>query len=126
MRLLARNKRPVWYCLYKGVEMVKDSDGNRTGERAVAYQEPVRLMCNVTAASGSAAEEGFGIGVSYDKVIQVDGTTCPIDERTMLYVDSQPPGDFDPTDATCDYAVTRVSKSLNHTSIAISRVRQDG
>lgn len=126
MRLLARNRRKVWYCLYQGRNPILDQDGYDTGETAITYSSPVALMANVTAASGDATQEQFGIGIRYDKVLQVAGTDCPIDEHALLFVDVEPPEEFDPANVTADYAVTRVSKSLNSTSIAVSRVRQDG
>ncbi|MDD6566987.1 MAG: hypothetical protein PUF11_09435 [Parafannyhessea umbonata] len=124
MRLLARNRRKVWYCLYQGRNPILDADGDDTGEVAVTYSEPVALLANVTAASGDAAQEQFGVGIKYDKVLQVAGTSCPIDEHSLLFVDTEPPADFDAANVPADYAVTRVSKSLNSTSIAVSRVRQ--
>ncbi|RHJ96115.1 hypothetical protein DW090_01590 [Olsenella sp. AM05-17] len=126
MRLLARNRRKVWYCLYQGRNPILDQDGYDTGETAITYSSPVALMANVTAASGDATQEQFGIGIRYDKVLQVAGTDCPVDEHALLFVDVKPPEEFDPANVTADYAVTRVSKSLNSTSIAVSRVRQDG
>lgn len=122
MRLLARNQRRVWYCLNQGRTPITDSNGNETGEYEVAYSEPKQLMANVTAASGSAEQEQFGIGIQYDKVLQVSGTTCPIDEHSLLFIDTEPPtGAENPADSA-DYIVKRVSVSLNHTSIAAARV----
>lgn len=34
MRTLMRNKRPVWYALYVGVQELQDEMGNFTGEYA--------------------------------------------------------------------------------------------
>lgn len=123
MRMLERNKRRLWYCLYEGRKPILDEDGFDTGETAISYSEPTELMANVTAASGDATQEQFGVGVTYDKVVQVAGTDCPIDERTVLFVDSEPPDEFDQTSVGGDYVVRRVSRSLNSTSIAIARVR---
>lgn len=123
MRNLLRNQRRVWYCPYSGRTAITDPDGHDTGETAVAYGEPVAAMANVSAASGDATQEMFGIGVSYDKVLQLPGTGWPIDERTVLYVDREPPGEFVATGVEADYAVVRVSTSLNQTSVAVRKVR---
>ena len=123
MRNLDRNKQPLWYCLYEGKTEIVDDDGYGTGEFGVAYAKPVRAMGHVTAASGDAAVEQFGIGTKYDKVVQLQGTDWPIEESTVLFVDHEPPDDFDPSAVEFDYTVTRVSKSLNQTSVAISKVR---
>lgn len=123
MRLLKRNQIPFWYCLYKGKQPIYDADGYDTGETALTYAEPVKVKAHITAASGDVTYEQFGIGVVYDKVVQLDGTDWDIDEQTVLFVDKDPPATFDAQNVPCDYTVTRVSKSLNFTSLAIKKVR---
>lgn len=123
MRMLRRNMRPFWYCAYQGRSTIIDSDGYDTGEPTVTYAKPVRVMGNVGAASGDSEVEQFGVGVSYDKVIILAGTDWPIDERTLLFLDTEPPSDFDQSNVSADYAVVRVSKSITQTSIAARRLR---
>lgn len=123
---LARNQRTFWYALYAGRTTVKDSDGNDTGEPCVAYSAPVAARGNVSAASGNAQQEQFGIGVTYDVVIQLPGTDWPIDEYAVLWLSKPPAATYDPTSPGNDYAVVRVSKSLNQTSVAARRVTSDG
>ena len=122
MRMLARNQRKVWYCLYRGRTPITDSDGNETGEYVISYSDPIEIMANVSAASGSEEMEQFGIGVRYDKVLQIAGTTCPIDEHSLLFMDTSPPDGSDSPSDSADYIVKRVSVSLNSTSIAASRI----
>lgn len=122
MRMLRRNMRPFWYCAYEGRSTIVDDDGYDTGEPAVTYASPVKVMGNVGAASGNSEVEQFGVGVSYDKVIILAGTDWPIDERTLLFLDTEPPKEFDPSSVAADYAVVRVSKSITQTSIAAKRI----
>lgn len=120
MRCLNRNKRTFWYALYEGRKehTVEDEYGNvlSTGEYEVSYSEPVKTEGNVSTASGATATELFGAMEGYDKVIVIDDVECPIDEHSILWVDTND------SDGAHDYIVKRVARSLNSVAIAISRV----
>lgn len=121
MKLMKRNLKPVWYCLYSTKATQKDDDGYETGEDGVSYGEPVKLMCNVSPATGFAQTDVFGNLESYDKVLITDDMNCPIDENTVLFIDKEPQvADGKPL---YDYTVKRVAKSLNSISIAVSKVK---
>lgn len=90
MRLMKRNLKPIWYCLYQGRVPVTDSDGYETGETEISYSDPVELKVNVSPASGQAQDEMFGTLEDYDKVIITDWMGCPIDENSVLFVDMAP------------------------------------
>ena len=121
MRIMERNKKGVWYCLYDRKEPIIDEDGNETGEEKVAYKQAERLRANVSAASGSSQVEQFGNLAGYDKVIVTDNTSCPIDENTVLFIDKEPEYDEDGK-PLYDYMVKRVARSLNSVSIAVTKV----
>lgn len=121
MKLMKRNLKPVYYCLYKGREPLLDEDGNETGEYQVGYEVPVKMMCSVSPATGYAQVNMFGNLESYDKVLITDNTDCPIDENSLLFVDKEPEFGND-GNPLCDYRVRRVAKSLNSISYAISKV----
>ena len=120
MKLLKRNLQPIWYCLYRGKSEAHDDEGYETGEKSVSYEKPVKLMCNVSPATGEAQIALFGSLESYDKVIVTDDMNCPIDENTVLFIDKAP--NFQGTPAY-DYKVRRVAKSHNSISIAVSKVK---
>lgn len=119
---MKRNLRPVHYCLFKGEEPVKDEDGYESGEKQPTYEEPVKLMCNVSPATGYAQTEMFGNLESYDKVLITDDMSCPIDENTVLFIDTDP-AYTDDGKPLYDYTVRRVAKSLNHISYAVRKVK---
>lgn len=121
MKLMNRNKIPVYYCLYKGKKALLDEEGNETSEYEVEYKRPAKLMCSVSHATGYAQMDMFGKLDSYDKVLITDDTTCPIDENTVLFVDKRP--DFRQGKPAFDYVVQRVAKSPNSISYAIAKVR---
>ncbi len=119
MRCMTRNKTPFYYALYKGQVEIIDEYGNATGEYETSYDEPVLTSGNISAAQGEIQSRQFGESESYDKVIVLDDKDTPIDEYTILWVDTLP----QPNEGTpYDYIVRKVARSLNSVSIAISKV----
>lgn len=121
MRTLKRNQRLFYYCLYQGKEPITDEYGNETGETRVTYAEPVQMMANISPATGNSNTEQFGNLDNYDKVIVTDNLDCPIDENSVLFIDKEPEHNTE-GDPMFDYVVSRVAKSLNSVSIAVSKV----
>lgn len=114
------NKKPFWYCLYNGSEMIEEG-GYKTGERRLLYGEPKQMSANISAAKGTSEAEVFGTELNYDRVIVTCDMDCPIDEQTVLFVEKEPAYDA-AGNPLFDYVVKRVAKSLNVVNIAISRV----
>lgn len=121
MRCLHRNKRKFYYALFKEKVAIKDEYGNDSGEYRVVYQTPVEMKANVSAATGEAQVEQFGNSLSYDKVIITDELDCPVDEHSVLCIDSPPSYDED-GNLIFDYIVKKVAKSINTISFAVSKV----
>lgn len=115
MMTMAENERTFWYALYKQTDVQYDDYGNETGDPVIVYEDPVEMSANVSEATGISSTQQFGNYMDYDKVIVTDWMECPIDENTVLYIDTEP-------DELPDYVVSRVSKSLNSVSIVIRRV----
>ena len=123
MRCLTRNKRKFYYASYIGETEITDEYGNSTGEYKLAYEKPVPTYGNVSAAQGEVQSRQFGESESYDKVIVLDDSDTPIDEYSILWVDTLPHLNVDgSTDTPHDYVVRKVARSLNGVSIAISKV----
>ena len=123
MRCLTRNKTPFYYAPYMGETEITDEFGNLTGEYAITYGNPVGVSGNVSAAQGEMQSRQFGESESYDKVIVLDDRNTPIDEYSILWVDTLPHLNEDgSTDTPHDYIVRKVARSLNSVSIAISKV----
>lgn len=145
MRCLNRNKVSFHYATYidKQPVYVTDEYGNQlaTGEYQTIYTNPVPCGANISPASGATATELFGSVEGYDKVIVMDDPECPIDEYSILWIDTSPEiepdigsnavleittggviigdnGHFTPH----DYIVKRVARSLNSVAIAVSKV----
>ena len=127
MRTLARNKSKFYFASYVEETEIIDEYGNATGEYAVSHSNPIKCFGNVSVAQGETQIQPFGESERYDKVIVLDDNNAPIDEHTILWVDTLPRLNEDgSTDTPHDYVVKRVAKSLNAFSIAIRKVSVDG
>ena len=123
MRCMVRNKRTFYYATYIGETEIIDEYGNATGEYALSYSNPIKYKGNVSAVQGEMQSRQFGESESYDKVIVLDDSNAPIDEYSILWVDTLPQlNDDGSTDTPHDYIVRKVASSLNGTSIAIGKV----
>ena len=119
---MARNKTAFYYALYTGQTEIIDEYGNATGQYSVTYDNPTKALGNVSAAQGEVETRQFGDTNSYDKVIVLDDVNTPIDEYSILWVDTPPILDGGSTETPHDYVVKKVARSLNSVSIAISKV----
>lgn len=135
MRMMVRNKSKFFYALYNSKVPKTDEYGNVTGEYDIIRDNPVEFNANISAAKGETSTRQFGESESYDKVIVMDNDAPPIDEYTVLWVDTTPQVDEDGALALNDdgevitphdYIVKKVAKSLNSVSIAISKVTVSG
>ena len=123
MRCMVRNKTKFYYALYIDKDERKDEYGNTTGEYEIIHGNPIETLGNVSSARGEIQSRQFGESESYDKVIVLDNPKTPIDEYSILWVDTLPHLNADgTTDTPHDYVVKKVAKSLNSVSIAISKV----
>lgn len=135
MRCMNRNKVKFFYSLYEGREPITDEYGNVTGEYDVKHGNPTEGYANISAAKGETQTRQFGESETYDKVIVMDNEAPPIDEYSVLWVDTVPKLNEDGSLAADeegnvltphDYIVKKVAKSLNNVSIAISKVNVSG
>lgn len=134
MRCLLRNMVIFHYALYEGKNEIEDEYGNTTGEYELIYSKPVKCRANISAAQGEVQSRQFGESESYDKVIVLDKADIPINEYSILWVDTTPlieNGELALDErgeiiTPHDYIVKKVARSLNCVSIAISKVRVDG
>lgn len=122
MRCLVRNKTTFFYALHNGQTELIDEYGNATGQYEISYTAPKRMCGNVSAAQGEIQSRQFGESESYDKVIVLDDVNTPIDEYSILWVDTLPKVVGGTTTTPHDYIVKKVARSLNSVSIAISKV----
>lgn len=130
MRSLEINKQTIWYSLYLGKVTVKDEEGNDTGETELKYTDPVSVKIRVSPNKGESNVQQFGLSLDYDRTM-VTTDKLPIDEHSILWVDSAPELETDGTlklkpDGTPvtphEYIVKRVAPDNNVTQYAIKKV----
>ena len=127
MRCLRRNKVTFFYALYSSKIPITDNYGNKTGEYGNIYGNPVEIHGNVSAARGETVTRQFGEDEAYDRVIVLDDPQCPIDEFSILWIDTLPEIGVDgDTQTPHDYVVKKVARSINSVSIAVSKVTVRG
>lgn len=123
MRSLLRNNRTFYYAKYDGKTELIDDYGNITGQFEIVYSMPIKTDGNISASKGEMQNQQFGDSENYDKVIVLDNKDIPIDEYSILWVDTLPVlNDDGSTETPHDYIVRQVARSLNSVSIAISKV----
>jgi hypothetical protein len=124
---MVRNKSKFYYASYIDETEIIDEYGNGTGEYEISYSNPKECKGNVSAAQGEIQSRQFGESESYDKVIVLDDRNAPIDEHSILWVDTLPClNDDGTTDTPHDYVCKRIARSLNGVSIAIKKVDVNG
>lgn len=117
MTNLTINERQFYYALWEESIVQEDEWGNETGENVPIYSEPYQMSANISEVRGLATTRTVGIEVDYDATILTHDLNCPIDEKSVLWVNTNP-NDDEPF----DYIVRRVAKSLNVITILIKRV----
>ena len=123
MRTRQRISQPLYYRLYVGKSEMTDEYGNSLGEYEITYGEPVAFNANISPATGESAIEQFGSLDYYDKIIQTCDMDCPIDENSVLYIDTMPVYDeVEKVWSAHDYVVKRIAKSVNTIRIAVAKV----
>lgn len=119
MRTIKRNKRPVAYAFYSGVEELTDEYGNYTGEYSVSYTDPVKTLMNVSGGRGQADIALFGLTQTFARTATTEDLETDFNEETVFWIENDP--DTDPF----DYRVVAVSRTINQVVLALAEVEHD-
>ena len=106
-------------------------DGNKvpveTGEYETGYSVPVDFMGNISMSGGEAEAKEFGMDIGdFDAVIVLEKDDVPLTEISIIWHTS--PVKYKDEQNTivdsksADYAVKRVSPSLNFTKVLLQRI----
>ena len=120
MRGLERNKTTFYYATVTGETDVVDDDGLYTGETTITYSTPVEIRGHVSPASGSVMAEVFGLDSAYSKAIVIDDPDCPIDETSVLWINT--PATDSGGVLPYNYVVRRKAVSRNYVVYAVEEV----
>ena len=142
MRSLKKNKKKLWYSTYadKITEYYRDSDGNiiydeidgelipRIKCERAGYANPVLFYANISAGKGTSQEEVFGVSLDYTKTISTTDMSLPLDEKSLVWFETEPIYNVDGTvnEASADYSVVGIAKSLNNVVYALKKRAKDG
>lgn len=118
MRTLKRNKRPVAFAFYAGVQELTDDYGNYTGEYDVSYTEPVKTMMNVSGGRGQADIALFGLAQTFARTATTEDLDTPFSTETVFWIEKDP--DTEPF----DYRVVAISRTINQVVLALAEVER--
>ena len=133
MRMNYRNMQPFWYALYDDTAVDYDEYGNEIDPHTT-YHKPVKAEANISAARGSVVAQQFGDDDRYDRIIAIGDRDTPIDESSVLWIDTVPELDANgelkvnangEIVTPWDYIVRRVARGLptfGGTLLAVSKV----
>lgn len=134
--------QPMKYALQDGEIPVyqTDEDGNiiyievdgqkvpvETGEYTTGYSSPVDFEGNISMSGGEAEAKEYGLDVSdFDAVLVLEKGVVPLTETSILWhtspVKYKDENNTIVDDKSADYAVKRVSDSLNFTKVLLKRI----
>ena len=120
MRTLKRNKRPVAFAFYDGVQELTDDYGNYTGEYDVSYTEPVKTKMNVSGGRGQADIALFGLTQTFGRTATTEDLETPFNTETVMWIETDPD-----KGEPFDYRVVAVSRTINQVVLALSEVEHD-
>ena len=134
--------QPMKYALQYGRVPIYETDENgdivyievdgekipvETGEYETGYSAPVDFMGNISMSGGEAEAKEFGMDIGdFDAVIVLEKDAVPLTETSIIWHTS--PVKYKDEQNTivdsksADYAVKRVSPSLNFTKVLLQRI----
>lgn len=124
MRDLKKNRRKMYYALYKDDIPILDENDFEELEYKSGYGIPILFYASLSTGQSDAEESPFGKNVSYDRVISTCDTSLPIDENTLIWVKNKPVFNADGTvnGDSADYEVAALPlDGLNSLRIAIKK-----
>lgn len=139
---MKKNKRRIYFATYSEQITIykKDDDGNIVYEdidgelipviiaEKAGYSEPKEFYANISSGKGTSQEEVFGVSLDYTKTISTSDMSLPLDERSLVWFETEPIYNSDGTvnEASADYSVVGIAKSLNNVVYALKKRAKDG
>ena len=142
MRSLKKNQKNLWYSTYADqiTEYYRDSDVNiiydeidgeqipRIKCERAGYNNPVSFYANISAGKGTSQEEVFGVSLDYTKTISTTDMSLPLDEKSLVWFETEPNYNTDGTvnEASADYSVAAIARSMNNVVYALKKRAKEG
>lgn len=109
MRVLRRNTVLFCYMANTGEEAEVIKDGKHTGNYEPVYADPVQYRGNISAPSGFATDNLFGVNTRYTHVLVMDNPRADIKEDGLIEWNG------------AEYEVKAVRPSLNVLAVALKK-----
>lgn len=98
MRILDRNKKPIWFSNSVRTVPVTDRNGLKTGGKRNIYGKPVMEKFSLAISSGAnnlgsqgmAELEQYGVVTGYTHRAVTENMDCPMNEESILWLTSHP------------------------------------
>jgi hypothetical protein len=98
MRVLARNKKDIWYSNPVTKSYVIDNNGFKTGEKEITYGTPVKERMSMAISSGAnnlgsqgmVALDPYGLTTAYTHNAITEDMNCPLDEEALVWYERTP------------------------------------
>ena len=142
LRSLKKNRQRLFYATYSNSIIVyeKDENGNIVHvevdgslipvieKEKAGYNNPISFYANISAAKGTSDSEVFGVSLDYTKTISTSDMDLPISETSLIWFETEPTYNDDGTvnEASADYSVAAVARSLNNVVYAIKKRAKGG
>ena len=142
MRDCKKNQQELYYATYSDqiTEYYRDSDGNiiydeidgeqipRIKCERAGYSNPVTFYANISAGKGTSQEEVFGVSLDYTKTVSTTDMDLPISETSLIWFETEPTYNADGAvnEASADYSVVGIAKSLNNVVYALKKRAKEG
>ncbi len=116
MRLMQRNKQPIWYANYESKKEIIDEYGNSTGSYEIKYTKPKRAMWNVGVIDSDAEVAMYGFNANNVIRVIADKKNFPLNESSVIWYGITPKLNTDGTTYTpYNYNKIVIRSTLNTT-----------
>lgn len=116
MRTVDRNKRPVAYASFAGIQELTDENGDYTGEYDVEYTEPIKTFMNVSGGRGQADIALFGLTQNFSRTAVTKDLDTDWNTEMVMWVER------DPDTESYDYRISQVARTINQVVLALEEV----
>lgn len=136
MRLLARNKKELWFANPTGSEWVEDANGLKTGERKITYgtAKSARMSIAISSGANNLGSQGmvelqrYGLTTGYTHRATTEDMNCEMGEESIVWYGIPPTHEVEYQETVNgetvtlkkdepnphNFTVVRRSASLNH------------
>lgn len=140
MRMLDKNKQKLFYALQIGTKPIYETDDNgnivyinvdgesipvETGEKEIAYSEPVGFFANIATSGGESEAVAYGISTAdYEATITLPKDLFPLEETSLIWKNTEPKHNPDGTinPKSADYTIAKISPSLNTVKYVLKEI----